>query len=642
MAGYSSSSEVNVVDLNGWVLADAESMPSSVSDAAIPEADGQKLGVDVALAFPVLPATASKLEVVLSVLAPTAQGTARAPLRLVAVLDKSGSMQGEKLRLVIETVKFMLQHLSERDALGLIAFDTHVQVLAPLTHCTAEGRAHLELVIGRLKSGTQTNLSGGILRGLELHQDAVHHPDTLSNTLQRIHFGNKYKRLSQPLQEAAECDAQMPAGCERVHEWTMELVTETSADAALIEKVVYKLHDTFADPRVEVFESPFQLTRVGWGIFKVLAEVHLHDGRVLHLEHEICFKQPETMQIRLLPLQPPPHVSPAVEDPQDQMGVIRSTFLFTDGVANVGIQKYEDLCAAVAGMTTELGNKCCTISTFGFGADHSEDLLRKVAETGKGVYCFIENAESIGAAFGEALGGLLSVTHQNVRLCLNLAPGVTLQKARTKYQVDGPTCAIDGGQNMSIDLGDLFAEERRDILLELSMAETANDTISSTKFGCFYAQAFSVLGSCSEKTSPVDLVIERRSDVPTDRVQVHPQVERHRNRHIASEALEAARAKARNGHLSEARQILQAAITELAASSRAAQGCVMTAALLADVQECLGDLQDQRTYTTSGSKKMAYMQMAHEMQRTCGGNTTQTYCNSAGLSMRSAAASACQ
>jgi len=225
---------------------------------------------------------------------------------------------------------------------------------------------------------------------------------------------------------------------------------------------------------------------------------------------------------------------------------------------------------------------------------------------------------------------------------LDLAPGVTLQKARTTYQVDGPTCTANGGQKLSIDLGDLFAEERRDILLELSMAETSEDTVSPAKFGCFHAQAFSVIGTCSEKTSTIDLVSERRSDVPTDRVQVHPQVERHRNRHVASEALEAARAKARNGNLSEARQILQAAATELAASSIAAQGCMMTAALLADVQECLGDLQDQRTYTTSGSKKMAYMQMAHEMQRTCGGNTTQTYCNSAGLSMRSAAASACQ
>lgn len=58
----------------------------------------------------------------LSVVAPTVDSSARAPLRLAAVLDKSGSMGGEKLRLVRETILFMLRHLSERDALGIIEY----------------------------------------------------------------------------------------------------------------------------------------------------------------------------------------------------------------------------------------------------------------------------------------------------------------------------------------------------------------------------------------------------------------------------------------------------------------------------------------------------------------------------------------
>merc|ERR1711977_757573 len=104
-------------------------------------------------------------------------------------------------------------------------------------------------------AGTQTNLSGGLLRGLELHKDALSDLATPSSALQRVHFGNKYKKLPEPVEAPAECK-EPPAGCERVHEWTMELVTETSTDAALIEKVVYKLHDTFTDPHVEVTESP--------------------------------------------------------------------------------------------------------------------------------------------------------------------------------------------------------------------------------------------------------------------------------------------------------------------------------------------------------------------------------------------------
>jgi len=632
MAGYLNSSETTVTDdLDEWIVADTESIHATAG--GIPdslEVIAQKLGVDVELAVPVLPTAACKLDLVLSVLAPIAQDKKRAPLRLVTVLDKSGSMQGEKIRLVIETMKFVIQHLTERDFLDIIVFDTTVTVLAPLTRCNPDGCAHLEKVISRLRVGSQTNLSGGLLRGLELHGEGLRAELAPTGDSQRVSFGNKYTRLT----EAREA-GNAPAGCQQVHQWTMELTTESEADAALIEKVVYKLHPSFKrNPEITVKEPPFRLERVGWGLFRVFAEVHLRDGRILPLEHELCFSQAETFQTRFLQLKPPAKVTPEFLDPEDDMAMVRSTFLFTDGVANVGIKTSEELCKAVSSMLDELGSKRCTISTFGFGADHSADLLRDISITGQGVYCFIEDAESIGSAFGEALGGLLSVTHQNVRLSLELAPGVKLVKARTKYQVDGPTSTDNGGQTLEIEVGDLFAEERRDILLEISLPESKGEDTSSINFGHFYGRGFSVLSKRSEKTEPVDLLIERSSNAPSDGAQVHPHVERHHNRYIASEALDAARAQGRQGKLPEAREILRAASEKLVRSNLAAQGCTMTASLLADVRECLADLRDDQTYATTGSKKMAYMQRAHEQQRTCGGTTSATYCNSAGLSVK--------
>merc|ERR1712232_252202 len=103
-------------------------------------------------------------------------------------------MRGEKLRLVVQTMRFMLRHLSECDALGLVEYDTTVKVLAPLTQCSADGRASLDAVLQRVREGTQTNLSGGLLRGLELHKGTVRSAAE-SGTLQRIHFGNTYRRL---------------------------------------------------------------------------------------------------------------------------------------------------------------------------------------------------------------------------------------------------------------------------------------------------------------------------------------------------------------------------------------------------------------------------------------------------------------
>merc|ERR1719162_512321 len=160
---------------------------------------------------------------------------------------------------------------------------------------------------------------------------------------------------------------------------------------------------------------------------------------MLKLEHDLSFTQPESFRTLLLPLQSAPEVSaPAKVEAEDEQALVRSTFIFTDGAANVGIQQSEELCEAVSAVLEELGNKQSTISTFGFGKDHSAELLRNIAHTGKGVYCFIENTDSIGEAFGEALGGLLSMSHQNVRLSLELAPGVIFEKARTSYPVEGP------------------------------------------------------------------------------------------------------------------------------------------------------------------------------------------------------------
>ena len=49
------------------------------------------------------------------------------------------------------------------------------------------------------------------------------------------------------------------------------------------------------------------------------------------------------------------------------------------------------------------------IFTFGFGSDHDEKLLLDIASAGQGSYYYIKKEDQIAAAFGDALGGLLSV-----------------------------------------------------------------------------------------------------------------------------------------------------------------------------------------------------------------------------------------
>lgn len=93
--------------------------------------------------------------------------SSRAPIDLVAVIDRSGSMQGKKLELVIDTLRFMLQQLKAEDRLSLVSYDTNVRVDFPLTKMDTENKTTALSAITSLKAGSSTNLSGGLFAGLE-------------------------------------------------------------------------------------------------------------------------------------------------------------------------------------------------------------------------------------------------------------------------------------------------------------------------------------------------------------------------------------------------------------------------------------------------------------------------------------------
>lgn len=73
---------------------------------------------------------------VLSLRAPPsrAEDAARRPsISLSAVLDRSGSMAGKKIKLVKATTDFIATHLRNEDKLGVVAYDTMVRIASALT-----------------------------------------------------------------------------------------------------------------------------------------------------------------------------------------------------------------------------------------------------------------------------------------------------------------------------------------------------------------------------------------------------------------------------------------------------------------------------------------------------------------------------
>ncbi len=90
----------------------------------------------------------------------------RVPLNLSVVLDRSGSMSGDKLKYTKEALKYIVNQLDSRDLLSVVLYESGVEVFLEPQHL--EDKSTLLNKIDKIETAGGTNLEGGIRKGYEL------------------------------------------------------------------------------------------------------------------------------------------------------------------------------------------------------------------------------------------------------------------------------------------------------------------------------------------------------------------------------------------------------------------------------------------------------------------------------------------
>jgi len=99
---------------------------------------------------------------------PTVGDVAVQPVDLVLVLDRSGSMGGQKLSDARRAVRHLMERLTPDDRLALVTYANGVQSLSSLVVMNDSQRRHLNLIVNRISAGGGTNLGAGLQRGIDI------------------------------------------------------------------------------------------------------------------------------------------------------------------------------------------------------------------------------------------------------------------------------------------------------------------------------------------------------------------------------------------------------------------------------------------------------------------------------------------
>jgi Ca-activated chloride channel family protein len=110
-----------------------------------------------------LPGSSETVYLMVRLKAPEHETENRTAQNLGFVIDRSGSMRGDKLNNTKKAVNFAVGHLTGSDHVSIVAFDN--RIITVLRSTRVENKDLIKAAVNHLEDGGTTNLSGGLLAG---------------------------------------------------------------------------------------------------------------------------------------------------------------------------------------------------------------------------------------------------------------------------------------------------------------------------------------------------------------------------------------------------------------------------------------------------------------------------------------------
>jgi len=246
-----------------------------------------------------------------------------------------------------------------------------------------------------------------------------------------------------------------------------------------------------------------------------------------------------------------------------------------------------------------------SLFTFGFGPDHNAQLLRTMAETGHGMFYYLQELELVREAFANCLGGLLSVFAQKLQLSLLPVNDASIGQVLTSYTVSR---ASDGTTLISIP--DLYHEEERDVPFVLLIPKSVEgDALLA------YVQAklqFTAVLTKEDQVVETSLSL-KRCEGPVPSQTRNTLVDLQLNRWKTARTLERASELASRNQYSEAQKLIDGELAQIRTTQTANTSVVQH--LLQDLEQTRTNVSSQSSYASGGNQWIQQQQQSHAQQR---------------------------